>query len=436
MKYPASGKVSMCWGGATPRLIIKDAEMMKQVLSNKQGHFRKPYLSPLLLVLTKGLTTLEGQKWAQHRKIINPAFHIEKLKNMVPAMVATCGEFVERWKNLATAEGCCEVDIWPEFQNLTADVISRTAFASNYKEGTQIFKLQKELVELVIQVMQTLWINIPGFRYIPTKKNQRRKELSRIITSNLRDVIKKKESAVKAGEGTNDLLGLLLQSNQDYIQEENSTLTKNSGLTIEEVIQESKQFYLAGQETTASLLTWAVIVLAMHQDWQDKARQEVIRVFGSNNIDYEAISCLNTVNMILMEVLRLYPPVIAQYQHTYKDTKLGELSIPAGVDITLPTLLIHHDPDIWGEDVYEFKPERFSKGISNASKDHFAFFPFGYGPRTCVGQNFAFIEAKVTLSMLLLNFTFRLSPSYRHAPHTVMMLQPQHGADIILQTLK
>lgn len=83
---------------------------------------------------------------------------------MVPAMVATCGEFVERWKNLATAEGCCEVDIWPEFQNLTADVISRTAFASNYKEGTQIFKLQKELVELVIQVMQTLWINIPGFR--------------------------------------------------------------------------------------------------------------------------------------------------------------------------------------------------------------------------------------------------------------------------------
>lgn len=110
-------------------------------------------------------------------------------------------------------------------------------------------------------------------------------------------MIKKKESAVKAGEGTNDLLGLLLQSNQDYIQEENSTLTKNSGLTIEEVIQESKQFYLAGQETTASLLTWAVIVLAMHQDWQHKARQEVIRVFGSNNIDYEAISCLNTVSL-------------------------------------------------------------------------------------------------------------------------------------------
>lgn len=75
-----TGKVSMCWGGPTPRLIIKDAEMMKQVLSNKQGHFRKPYLSPLLLVLTKGLTTLEGEKWAQHRKIINPAFHIEKLK--------------------------------------------------------------------------------------------------------------------------------------------------------------------------------------------------------------------------------------------------------------------------------------------------------------------------------------------------------------------
>lgn len=75
-----TGKVSMCWGGPTPRLIIKDAEMMKQVLSNKQGHFEKPYIPPILLVLTNGLTTLEGENWAKHRKIINPAFHIERLK--------------------------------------------------------------------------------------------------------------------------------------------------------------------------------------------------------------------------------------------------------------------------------------------------------------------------------------------------------------------
>ncbi|KAL9224221.1 hypothetical protein vseg_000282 [Gypsophila vaccaria] len=424
------GKVSLCWTGPTPCLIITDPEMMKQVLNNKQGHFQKPFINELILVLTRGLTTLEGEKWAKHRKIINPAFHIEKLKGMVPVMAGTCKDFIDRWKNLTQTEGSCELDIWPELQKLTADVISRTAFGSNYEEGNKIFELQKELVKLVIEVMQTVYI--PGYRFIPTKKNRRRKELDKMITSMLTELVKKRENAIIRDESkTEDLLGLLLHSNRQGPG--NSQGQKFDGMTIEEVIEECKQFYLAGQETTASLLTWTVIVLAMHPDWQEKARHEILQACGRECITFEGIKNLNIVTMILNEVIRLYPPVIAHYRHAYKKTNIGEICIPAGVNVTLPMLIMQHDHDIWGDDADEFNPERFSEGVAKASKDQFAFFPFGYGPTICVGQTFALIEAKVALSMILQSFSIKLSPSYIHAPQTVMMLQPQHGAHVILQ---
>lgn len=139
--------------------------------------------------------------------------------------------------------------------------------------------------------------------------------------------------------------------------------------------------------------------------------------------------------MILQEALRFYTPAPLIQRGSTETVKLGNMTIPAGVHMTLLLGLVLRDPDVWGDNANEFNPERFAEGVSNAAKIQSSFVPFGSGPRVCIGQNFVMIEAKVTLAMILKNFTFELSPSYVHAPFSDINLIPQFGAPMILRSL-
>ncbi|XP_057971215.1 cytochrome P450 CYP72A616-like isoform X1 [Malania oleifera] len=458
--YLATGKFCVEWVGTRARLIIADPELIRLALTEKDGHIQKQKQNPLVNILSLGLSALEGEKWAKHRTLMTPAFHHGKLKGMGPAFSASCCNMIDRWNELVSPEGSCELDVALELQNLTGDVIARTAFGSSYEAGKKIFEFQKEQATLVMEAFEAFYF--PGLRFIPTKKNRRRYYLDNEIKTTIRGIIREKEQAKKNTESSStDLLGLLLQCKEQ----------KDNEMTIEDVIEECKLFYFAGQETTANLLTWTIIALSMHPNWQEKAREEVLQIWGHKTPDVEGINHLKIVSaipfmlrtkvlettltleptsfwklvvayggnlqvpMVVHEVLRLYPPVVFMLRQIHQRTNIGGLSIPEGIDLYLPVLLLHHDPDYWGGDVEEFKPERFAEGVSKASKDQMAFYPFGWGPRVCIGQNFAMMEAKMALAMILQHFWFELSPTYTHAPFTVITLQPQHGAPIILHQI-
>ncbi|KAM1857982.1 hypothetical protein FF1_007880 [Malus domestica] len=166
--------------GPTLRVIILNPEDLRDVL-NRYDDFRKPLSNPITRVLSQGLVNIDGEKWTKHRKIINPAFHIEKLKVMVPTFYQSCSEMIDTWENLVANEGLYELDMWPWLQSLAGDVISRSAFGSSYEEGKKIFELLKEHARIGATLLRRSLtsVYIPGWRFLPSKMNKRMKEINK-----------------------------------------------------------------------------------------------------------------------------------------------------------------------------------------------------------------------------------------------------------------
>ncbi|KAG6392627.1 hypothetical protein SASPL_146851 [Salvia splendens] len=335
-----NGNRFIFWNGVEPRMCLTEPELIKELLLKYSSLSGKSWQQQQgsKHFIGRGLLLANGHDWSHQRHIVAPAFIGDKLK-----MIASLEN--------ALGNGQREFEIGEYMAELTAVIISRTEFGTNYEKGKQIFHLLTVLQNLCPRSTRHLWF--PGSRFFPSKYNREIKSVNGEVERLLMEIIESRKDCMEMGRSSSygdDLLGLLLNEMQ----------TKNSGLNLQVIMDECKTFFFAGHDTTALLLTWTMMLLATNPSWQQRIRAQLKQVCNGAQLSIEHLSKLTELKMLINESLRLYPPASMLPRMAFEDINLGDLVIPKGLSIWIPVLAIHHNPKIWGKDVDEFNPERFA----------------------------------------------------------------------------
>ncbi|KAL9380204.1 hypothetical protein Peur_028686 [Populus x canadensis] len=445
--------------GNTQILYVSRADVVREISTCTSLEFGKPSYQQKELgsLLGQGILTSNGKVWAHQRKIIAPELYGDKVKvksfapyilftrkksrfiryllqrwsdrsnlglqGMMSLIIESTTVLLNSWKSRIDKEGgVAEIKIDEGMRSFSGDVISRACFGSNYSEGAKIFSRLRALQEAMSK--KSLSTGIPGMRYIPTKNNREAWALEKDVGNLILEIVKeRKETAHEK-----DLLQMVLESAK----------TSNLGQDAMDrfIVDNCKNIYLAGYETTAVSATWCLMLLAANQEWQDRVRAEVLEVCGSGCLpDADMLRKMKQLNMVIHESLRLYPPVAVVSREAFKEMKFGGITVPKGVNVWTMVLTLHTDPEVWGPDAYRFNPDRFAKGITGACKLPHLYMPFGVGPRMCLGQNLAIAELKILIALILSQFSLSLSPKYIHSPALRLVIEPERGVDLLIKTL-
>ncbi|TXG46819.1 hypothetical protein EZV62_026113 [Acer yangbiense] len=387
--------------GNTQILHVTQPDVVREITTCTSLDLGKPSyqhkeLGPLL---GRGILTSNGDAWSHQRNILAPEFYMTKVKGMMNLITESTMMLLTSWNGRIEKEGgIADIKIDGDMRSFSGDFISRACFGSNYSKGEDIFLKLRALQEIMSK--KSLSMGIPGMRYLPTKSNRNAWELEKEIHNLILKAVKerKQEAAYEK-----DLLQMILEGAQssNFSQQE----------TDQFIVDNCKNIYQAGFETTAVASTWCLMLLASNQEWQDRVRAEL--------------------TMVIQETLRLYPPMAVVSREAFEDMIFGGINIPKGVNLWTLLLTLHTYPKIWGPYAYKFNPQRFSNGSSTH-----LYMPFGVGPRICLGQNLAMVELKMLMALLLSNFSFSLSPKYDHSPTLRLVIEPEHGVQLLVKKLQ
>ena len=391
-------------------IFVNHPDLIEEVLI---GHPRR-YVKGRVLranrhVFGEGLLTSEGDFWLRQRRLVQPAFHRAQLASYAETMVEYAQRMLEGWR------GGEERDVHQEMLRLTLEIVVKTLFDADVTRDAQdVGKSLELLLELGANFRRTLFIP----HWMPTPTNLRIKREIAFIESILYRIIGERRAS---GRDTGDLLSMLL-----HVQDEDG-----SRMTDKQLRDETITLFLAGHETTASSLSWTWWLLARNPAVEAKLHAELDEVLGGRPPSLEDLAGLPYTGNVITESLRLYPPAWGLARVAVENHELAGYPVKKGMGVAMAQWVVHRDTR-WFAAPEEFRPERW-EGDFIKRIPRFAYFPFGGGPRQCIGNSFALMETTLILATVAQKYRLRLVPDHPVVPLASITLRPRYGVRVMLE---
>jgi Cytochrome P450 len=410
------GDVSGMRIGNFRSLFINHPDLIENVLVNRARLYHKGrILQSNKYLFGEGLLTSEGDFWLRQRRLSQPAFHRER----IAAYAATMAEYTEQM--LATWRGGEERDLHEEMMNLALRIVGKTLFDADV---TRDAKEVGETLDLLLKIAANFGRTVLVPLWVPTPRNLRAKAGVRRLEKVIYRIIAERRAGGRGGAGLDhgDLLSTLLQ-----VQDEDGTRMNDRQLRDETIT-----LFLAGHETTANLLSWTWWLLAQNPAAEKRFHEELGGVLGGRVPAVEDLPKLPYLGHVLTESLRLYPTAWGMARLAAEEHEIAGYPVHAGYGVAFAQWVVHRDPR-WFDAPLEFRPERWENGLAK-QLPRFAYFPFGGGPRQCIGNTFALMEASVVLATVGQKFRFALVPGHKVTPLASITMRPRNGIRARLET--
>jgi len=399
--------------GPQDTVLLNDPEYISNVLVAHDWNFLKGRgLQRAKRVLGRGLLTSEGNFHRRQRRLSQPAFHKQRIANYSEVMVDYSARARERWP-----EGE-PVDVAQEMMRLTLAIVAKTLFDADVEEeATQIGEALTEVLKMFETFTSPLTEILDK---LPTPANKRvRRARERLDETIYRIIEERRESPEDQG----DLLSMLLLA-QDAEGD-------GGGMSDEQLRDEVMTLFLAGHETTANALAWTWYLLSQNPEAEARLHSELDSVLGDRLPSVDDVSRLKYTEMVLTESMRCYPPVWVMGRRALSSYKVGDYTIPAGSIVLLSQYVMHHNERYY-DDPFKFDPERWTDEARAARPRH-SYFPFGSGPRLCIGEQFAWMEGILIIATLAQVWRMRLVPDHPVKMQPLITLRPRYGMKMILE---